>query len=203
MLVPAHSRAWLEWQLARRPFVPKQSPLSSLGSAVAVIAVPFNCYLHEQPPDASNQKIAEIAAKYMEICSLPFFGQWEHTSLLREFQLKGKLSAVRIEEFQSSNGERVMSQRLVKWQAQQVLGCGKGGNKVILVGMPEHLGRVKILCEYFGLDPRIPADCMDVPYDPSARSGAQDWCKSWEAFSRYEVTTGRLGTIAYALLGLV
>ncbi|HVU80063.1 MAG TPA: hypothetical protein VHD37_01730 [Candidatus Paceibacterota bacterium] len=193
---PVRSRFWLAREMLTRPLVPKYATSEQLKGASAVIAVPFNCYLEGQPPDYSNGHIAVVASKYMIGYSLPFVGQREQCYILE----RADLSVVR---FRSKNGERVQSQRLVRFQAETLQQAGMG-SKVILVGMPEHLGRVAALCEYFGLQPVMPPECQEVPYDPRpGRPGAQEWCTSRERFSRYERTTGRPGTALLALLGKV
>lgn len=197
---PVRSRWWLARELLRRPLTPTYASHKDLDGAVAVIAVPFNCYLDRRPPDKSNAAIAEIARVYMRKCGLRFIGQWEHYSLLRQEVLP-------MAQFPSRDGERVQSQRLVRYQAGQVEELNKDrkifNNKVILVGMPEHLGRVVALCEYFGLHPVVPQECKGVPYDPSDRPGAQTWCKSRQVFVKYERRIARPGTIGKAILGLL
>lgn len=190
----AQSRSWLIRELWNRPLKPAYADEEELKEASAVIAVPFNCYLWGDKPDESNKKIAEIAYDYMRRYNLPFFGQFEQTSLMNK---KGEYPR----QFQSHTGERVQSQRLVAWQAKEVKRNSKN-RKVVLVGMPEHLGRVATLCEYFGLEPLVPRVCEDVPYDPSQRPGTQQWCTSRETFSRYERRIARPGTIGKAALHL-
>src|SRR5438046_10673113 len=93
--------------------------------AVAVIAVPFNRYLRGQQPDATNAAIADVAAHYCRTLSLPFFGQWEQTNILRS-------QNVDIREFLSEDGEWVRTGRIMRWIAHEVLKFQKR-NRVIAV----------------------------------------------------------------------
>lgn len=163
-------------------------------SPVAVIAVPFNCYLRGERPDDSNAMIAEIVSDYMRVYDIPFVGQWEHTNLLRAKGLPV------LAEFSSKNGERIESQRLIQFQAETILRRGEG-NSVVLVGMLEHLGRCVALCRYFGLDPTVPDVCKEVPYDSGYRNGEQLWCTEKAIFLPYERFIARPGTVARLFFG--
>jgi hypothetical protein len=194
---PARSRLWLAREMLTRPLVPAYAAPEQMKGAAAVIAVPFNCYLHGEKPDFSNQMIGDIASHYAVKYRLPFIGQFEQANIVERTDLSA------VFKFESWSGERVQSQRLVRFQAEELERLGLG-NKVILVGMPEHLGRVAALCEYFGLKPVIPAECWHVPYDPRRkRPGAQKWCTSRKKFVPYERLIGRPGTAGKALLGLI
>jgi hypothetical protein len=184
-----HSRFWLAHELRTRPLVPQYAEPDDFSGIVAVTACPFNCYLRGQPPDETNAAIARIAADYSEHYKVPLIGQWEHTNILRRMYLP-------VIEFQSEDGERVQSQRLIQWQARTLRMFAKNGKppKVATVGMPEHLGRVVALQEYFGLNPKVVPESAHVPYDPWDRPGAQDWCKDREIFSKYEKPRTRILT---------
>lgn len=184
-------------QLLRGPLVPEYAKASVHQYSSAVLAVPFNCYLRGDPPDASNRRIAEIAADYCREYRLPFFGQFEHTSLLADW-----LEPEKIDEFGTSDGERVQSQNLVRWQASKVRSL-RMGEQVTVVGMPEHLGRVVALLRYYGLNPVVAEESATTPYDPSDRPGAQSWCKERDTFARYERRVARPGTVGKLWLGLI
>jgi hypothetical protein len=194
----AHNRFWAAWQLLTRPLRPDYTEDElQLARACAVVATPFNCYLDGQEPDWTNLDIARLASKYMERYGLPFIGQREHCDLLRAWGIPKS----RIFQMETEDGERVMSQRLGRFQAETIRGS-RPGLIVIRVGMPEHLGRCCIIDEYHGLTPLVPPECAQVRYDSRLREGMQDWCTDRETFTTYEKTKGRLGSIAFALLGL-
>jgi len=189
------SKLWLTNALLTRPMEPRYARAEDLKPKNRpVIAVPFNTYADGNPPDRSNAAIAGLAHKYLRREKSLFIGQREHTNILSQRGFD-----VRI--FESEDCERVESQRLVGWQANVVHGLSNG-QEVILVGLPDHLGRVAMLCEYFGLVPIIPPECKGVPYDSNDRLGAQWWCKTPQVFRPYEMCVARPGTIAKLWLGM-
>jgi len=164
----------------------------SFGGAVAVVAVPFNRYLRGQTPDATNKKIAAIAAKYVSLFHLPFIGQWEQSNLLRDAQT--------LEYHLGGRGEWVQTRELLRWVAEQVLRFGRGG-KVILVGHPHHIRRFWAIARYFGLEPLVVRDCETVPYDHDRkRPGVQIWTTSPWLYLPWEYVS-RIATVLLALAG--
>lgn|GEM_PF-3320053 len=153
--------------------------------ASAVVAVPFNRFLRGNAPDRSNRGIAVAARKFCEEYGLPFFGQFEQAS-----QLEPILGTDRVHAFPSADGEWVQTHRLLRWIAEQLKERGLG-TKVILIGHPHHVRRVKILAEHFGLDPIIPAYCNEIMYDSRDRPGAQWWCKSAWVYIPWEFLLAR------------
>lgn len=150
----------------------------------AVIAVPFNRYLRRERPDETNRMIANIAISYCLSLDLPFFGQWEQSSLLQGNE------NIRVFPFPSEDGEWVQTHRLLAWISER-LSEQKLSKEVILVGHPHHVRRVAILAEHYGLMPHVAPECAVVPYDPSNRPGAQWWCKSTFRYVLWEFLLAR------------
>lgn len=153
--------------------------------ASAVIAVPFNRFLRGDKPDRSNEKIADLAHCFCSRYMLPFFGQFEQTS-----QLAPVLDTCRVHAFPTADGEWVQTHRLLQWVAGQ-LKERRLGMQVILIGHPHHVRRVGILAEHYGLEPLIPTQCREVPYDPRPHNGAQWWCKSAWRYIPWELLLAR------------
>ena len=187
-------------KLITYPLVPEYASESQMQKAVAIVALPFNSYLEGNQPDKSNQKIAEIVAEYITQYKIPFYGQREQGNILKKILPQELQDLIYIAK--SEDGERVQSQRIIEWQAKQVEKLKKGG-KVITIGMPEHLGRIVLLQDYFGLTGLISAKSKEIPYDESDRPGAQDWAKNRKRFSEYEKTVARVGTIVAILVSRI
>lgn len=170
---------------------------TDFSGAVAVTAAPFNRYLPGHKPDESNAAIALLAKFYCLRYRLPFLGQFEHTSIVRD-------AGIRVEEYSSVAGEWVYTRNLARWTAHIVRNRLRG-TKVIHVGHPHHVRRSGIMLEYYGLEPMISSLCERVPYDPRTREGDQWWCRSratylfpfpWEYLARADAVLSHLrGTL--------
>ncbi|HYF29306.1 MAG TPA: hypothetical protein VEA36_03010 [Candidatus Paceibacterota bacterium] len=165
-------------------------------------AVPFNSYLKGDDPDASNLAIAKVAIERMEALGVPFIGQWEHTNLIRQYS-----DCMVLAEYPGSDGsgQWVRTDRLMKWIADTLREQfpEKEEIRVGLIGHLDHVQRVAALARYYGLTPKIDGASRRVPYDPTVRPGAQDWCRTPERFLRFEKRKARPALIAFALTGLI
>jgi hypothetical protein len=156
----------------------------------AIVAAPFNRHTDGTNPDESNLAIAHSAQNLMSELRIPFFGQYEQTSILLNEASK-KTNSIQPEDIHGvplsgGNGEWVQTTAITPWIAKSVLALGKN-NRVAVVGHPHHIVRVCILLRAHGLDPYPSGYSKLVPYDGRKLSGSQWWCRSRPVYIPWEI----------------
>ena len=123
-------------------------------------------------PGLSNEDLARIAEQYLS--DIPLILQFEIADI---YQGKGKV--FRIEEHRSEG--QYLDTREVAEQALAIME-NHGWQSALLLAHPDHLPRVKTVCEKLGIKTVIPTN-LEVRFDPESE---QEWTRSKEAWGKRE-----------------